>query len=297
MQETIRAGGQAYPLTIGCRDNGAVRPAFNRLTRQIFGFDFSRWHDDGYWDERYIPYTLTDGTEAVANVSASMMDFSVAGENRRYVQLGTVMTAPAYRGRGLARALTERVLEEWRGKCDLIYLYANDGARGFYPRFGFTPAREFVYTKALIAAPSPASRRLRMDRPEDAARLFRAASQSAAQARLAVRGNAGLVLFHCRYFWGDAVYELTDGTVAVAEQDGDTLLLHDVFAPRPVNPAAVAAALCGSKTARARLGFTPLCPEPFDAAPLEAADSTLFVLPAPSPTETLRGQFPVLSHA
>lgn len=69
---------------------------------------------------RYLPYTLFDGETAVSNVSVSLMGTVFDGRARRYIQIGTVMTAPAYRGRGLCRFLMESVLRKWRGQCDAI---------------------------------------------------------------------------------------------------------------------------------------------------------------------------------
>lgn len=51
--------------------------------------------------------------------------------------LGTVMTHPDYRNRGLSRWLMERVLKEWGERGHALYLYANDGVRSFYPGLDF----------------------------------------------------------------------------------------------------------------------------------------------------------------
>lgn len=89
-----------------------LRRTFNNLTRETFGFDFEQWYIDGYWQKRYIPYSLLDGDRVVANISVNDLNFLVMGEKKRYIQLGTVMTDKAYRGLGLSRALMERVLDE-----------------------------------------------------------------------------------------------------------------------------------------------------------------------------------------
>ena len=112
--------GKIYQLEQNVRDNSAARTAFFALARQIFDLDFAPWFADGYWGARYLPYTLFDGETAVSNVSVSLMDTVFDGRARRYIQIGTVMTAPAYRGRGLCRFLMESVLRKWRGQCDAI---------------------------------------------------------------------------------------------------------------------------------------------------------------------------------
>ena len=65
------------------------------------------------------------------------MDFKVFGEEKQYIQLGTVMTHPDYRKKGLSRVLTNKAIADYREKCDLIYLFANSSVLNFYPKFGF----------------------------------------------------------------------------------------------------------------------------------------------------------------
>lgn len=97
--------GQAYLLETHVRDLENRRHAFNQLAMETFGLDFEPWYRGGWWGDRYRPCTLFDGERAAANVSVNFMEFSLEDRKRRYLQLGTVMTAPAYRGRGLARWL------------------------------------------------------------------------------------------------------------------------------------------------------------------------------------------------
>lgn len=75
-----------------------------------------------------------------------------------FVQLGTVMTRPDLRKRGLGRFLMERVLEDWSCACQGIYLFANDSATGYYPRFGFSTSFETEHVRPCrTAAPALAS--------------------------------------------------------------------------------------------------------------------------------------------
>ena len=82
------------------RQPPSLRADFFELARTVFGLDFEKWYQAGDWTDRYLPYAAAvDGT-LVANVSANLIDTSFRGEKRRYIQIGTVMTAPAYRQRG-----------------------------------------------------------------------------------------------------------------------------------------------------------------------------------------------------
>lgn len=134
------------------RESAALRESFFSLARSTFDIDFSPWHAGGFWGERYIPYALAEGDRVVSNVSVNVLDVLYDGAPRRYVQLGTVMSDPAFRGSGLARRLMEAVLADWREKCDMLYLYANDTALDFYPKFGFERAVEHAQTLRLRPA-------------------------------------------------------------------------------------------------------------------------------------------------
>ena len=92
------------------RENPALRESFMDLAIKTFHLDFHSWYQNGFWKDRYIPYAVTDGKTVAANVSVNVMDMVWDGAKRRYIQLGTVMTAPEYRGKGFSRRLMEEVL-------------------------------------------------------------------------------------------------------------------------------------------------------------------------------------------
>ena len=148
-----------YTLVKQVRDNAPLRESFFALARRVFGLSFEEWHRAGWWTDRYVPYTMVyrDGS-AAANVSVNRIDTVWRGEALRLVQLGTVMTAPAHRGKGLSRSLMEAVLDDWGRTCDGVYLYANGTVLEFYPKFGFVPAREHVCTLPLPLPLRPARR-------------------------------------------------------------------------------------------------------------------------------------------
>ena len=55
------------------------------------------------------------------------------------------MTDPDYRGKGYARLLMERVMEDIKD-ADGIYLYGNDSVAEFYPKFGFAESKEYFFS-------------------------------------------------------------------------------------------------------------------------------------------------------
>lgn len=135
-----------YTTDKDIRNNEAVRASFNKLAADTFGLSFEQWYQDGYWTDLYIPYVLLDGGRVIANVSVNIIDTQWKGQTRKYIQLGTVMTAPGYRKQGLSRFLLEEALSDWKGLCDAIYLFANDSVLDFYPKFGFVKENEYVYS-------------------------------------------------------------------------------------------------------------------------------------------------------
>ena len=77
-----------------------------------------------------------DEGRVVSNVSVNRIRFDLGGKKKDYIQIGTVMTDEKYRGKGLNGQIMERVLKEYEGKADGIYLFANDSVLNYYPKFG-----------------------------------------------------------------------------------------------------------------------------------------------------------------
>ena len=216
-----------YTLVKQVRDNAPLRESFFALARRVFGLSFEEWHRAGWWTDRYVPYTMVyrDGS-AAANVSVNRIDTVWRGEALRLVQLGTVMTAPEHRGKGLARSLMEAVLDDWGRTCDGVYLYANGTVLEFYPKFGFVPAREHVCTLPLPArgaAPAEGGfARLDMDTQAGRALLLRCYERSNPFSALPMLDNPGLLMFYCSGFLKDCVYYSSayDLACVATEEDG-----------------------------------------------------------------------------
>ena len=121
------------------------RHMLNELTRNTFGFDFEGWVTKGYFEGEYIPYSLIEEGRMLSNVSANRMRFLQNGEEKYYIQIGTVMTAEDHRKQGLASRLIKHVISEYESECDGIYLFGNLDAIGFYEKMGFKTVNEYKY--------------------------------------------------------------------------------------------------------------------------------------------------------
>ena len=195
MSEVMIINGNAYEFKCGYRDEEVIRESFNCLTEETYGFNFRDWYDRGYWQDRYLPYSLLDQGEVVANISVNVMDFIILDERKCYIQIGTVMTKENYRYLGLSRALMERILEEWESQCDLIYLFANDSVLDFYPKFGFKPMIQYQYETCVFDRNEECHiQKLDMDYSADEALVYQIISQSRPISRLSMINNANLVL-------------------------------------------------------------------------------------------------------
>lgn len=301
----------AYHLHKHVRDDDRARAAFNALAGEVFGLSFEEWYRQGCWTDRYIPYLLLDGDRAAANVSVNRMETDWDGKRKHCIQLGTVMTAPAYRGRGLARMLMEEVLRNWLDRCDTLYLFANDTVLDFYPKFGFQrqaeTQRRLLPSLLPAAAPQPL-RRLDMALPADRELLRACYQRGNPHTRLPMLDNEGLLMFYCASFLRDHIFYLEDSqTAVILEREADALICLDLYGGRNT-PAQALPHLLGSLlqslpdhwTAGAkelRLGFAPAGEALGEAIPIGEDDALFVYAGKENPLSGWQGMFPLLSHA
>lgn len=298
--EKVLVNGKEYGFAKDFKDNALLRKSFNALTQKTYGFDFEQWYQNGYWGNSYMPYSLMDGEAIVANVSISIMDCSVLGENKKYVQIGTVMTDPAWRNQGLSRYLMERVMQEWKNECDMIYLFANDSVLDFYPKFGLAAVNEHQCSKAIENDNEAMdAEKLDMSLENNRKLLVEKVSNSVAISKLSMLKNPGLIMFYCTSFMRGDVYCLEEqDAIAIAEFDGDTLCLQDVFSSSRVDLDKIIDSLASKKVKKVVLGFTPYETDGYCVNLLHEEDTTLFVMKDKTGLfKDNRLMFPVLSHA
>lgn len=161
-------------LSANVRDDDAKRLAFSQLGKEVFGFNFDSWYRAGFWPEEYMPHVVFYGDRAVSSVSASCLDLSIDGERKRCIQLGSVMTAPDFRGRGLSIKLIEHTLDAWEDRCDQIHLFASPQYRGLYHKLEFNEVPEYTHTIPNPGiAPQMGFKHLDMSQKESKRLLYR----------------------------------------------------------------------------------------------------------------------------
>lgn len=272
-----------------------MRHSFDTLTQKIFGLSFEKWYQSGYWRDGYIPHILTLNGEAVANVSVNRMHCFLNGQERNYIQLGTVMTRPDCRERGYCQMLLEEVLREYED-CDGVFLFANDTVLDFYPKFGFQQTAEFRYRAEItggICQAVPVS----METPEDWTR-FLWEKNHRTDVGVPRMDTDDLFMFYLTQFMKKDVYYLPPyDAYAVAEVEDGVLTLYALYADAATDLLKVCAAF-GSSVCRAGLAFTPENPRGFKRDLYRERNTTFFLQgnPLKEDMKTIFS-FPDLAHA
>ncbi len=297
-----------YKYITEVKDNDSLRESFNALTRKTFGFDFTGWYEAGHWGDLYLPHVMLEGSQVVSNVSVNLIQFDMGGVKKNYIQLGTVMTDAAYRGQGLNREIMERILQDYRGKVDGIYLFGNDSVINYYPKFGFQPSKEYEYympCKDLEHTASYEMESVNMDQEEQCERLYdrirREANHSDSLNQndaMYMSENLGLYQFWLGAEYGEHVYYLPEThNYVIAELMEDILYVHQIFGKQQVELARLAKAF-GEQVKEVVLGYTPVHKEGLLVREHKEEDSTLFILGDDLQCiEREKMMFPVLSHA
>ncbi|MDR7235980.1 GNAT family N-acetyltransferase [Neobacillus drentensis] len=217
------------------RDNEDLRKSFNQLASNTFGIEFESWYQNGYWTEKYQPYSFIENSKVVANVSVNHVNLVIHSEIKQAIQIGTVMTHPDYRNRGLSRKLMEIVLDDFK-QVDLVYLFANQTVLDFYPKFGFHTMKEvqFIMDYGSPTTPCPFTmKKLDGSNQEDLAFIYNLAKNRKTISDIfATTGSEELLMFYCLMVFSQDLYYLEDENALVIFQiEGDCLHLYDVVSP------------------------------------------------------------------
>lgn len=292
----ITVQGETYYFIKDYKDQVKYRQSLNSLTGKTYGFNFEDWYLQGFWTDRYIPYSLIHQDQVVSNVSVNPIDYLICGRLIHTIQLGTVMTDTEFRNRGLSKALMNLVLQEVEGKYDFIYLYANDSVLNFYPKFGFTKAVEYGYSRSFTKTNLPYSfRKLNMKDSKDKEALLLLVRNTIPVSGISMVENYGLIMFYLTSFMkGDIYYCKDQNLAAVVQYDDDKMFLTDIFSKKEFDLQAVIRSLLKQEEQKVSLGFTPISPSGFQSELLLEEDTTFFIK-GRNPLGF--GRFPVLSHA
>ncbi|MCL2235943.1 MAG: GNAT family N-acetyltransferase [Defluviitaleaceae bacterium] len=274
----VTINNKEYEFIKSSIEDNPYRESYFDLVKKVFGLDFTIWYKSGFCDDSFVTYTLFCDGAAVATAGVVVNDFVFEGNPKRFAQISTVATDPEYRGMGLSNFLVERVLDDWRENCDCIYLYANDSVTEFYPKFGFIPADEFMYSRPLTKTGGD-FRKLNLSCQEDAALLAHKLEKPNPFSKLALVGGIGITMFHCFTFLRDSIYYIEEhDAVIIADQDEEEMFCYDVYANNDCRLEDLLGIIAEEGTVEVALGFTPKSSEGYTVTELEEGNSTLFVL-------------------
>lgn len=301
MKDTIREdgreviiGGDTYRFYNRIGESDELLASFNKLASHTFaGLTFDS--AGGY----YEPHVLVREGEVCANVSVNQIPYEYEGRQLFCIQLGTVMTREAYRHRGLSRWLIEYIIEQWEGRCDLLYLYANDTVTEFYPKFGFEEKKQFHCYRSGVEPSGIRAERLSMDQMECLNLAYGKYSQGNPYSKLCMRENDTLFSFYSRRVMKDCVYySRTFDVLIFAKEEGDCLWCYDVFGKTKGSLEGILGEICTDESQKIYLGFIPKEAGGFVVEEHIEANTTFFVHRSSDKIfDTERLMFPVISIA
>lgn len=238
-----------------------LRKSFNELATLVFGINFEDWYQNGFWKSHYIPFSYVEGSKVIANVSVNLLDFVVNGEKKRAIQIGTVMTHPEYRNRGLSKRLMNKVLDEYENKYDFMYLFANQNVLNFYPKFGFKSVNEYQYSMEYAAGQTEENGVCKLDgnNIEDLNFIYKFALERVPVSnRFSTNNTQELLMFYCIYVFNNNIYYLQDEeAIVIFEQEEKQLDIFDIVSKKEVNINKIISRISNQKTNQIIFHFTP----------------------------------------
>lgn len=223
-----------YQFIKDYKDHQNYRLSFNKLANQTFGIDFEQWYQQGFWSEKYICYSYVNDEEVISNVSINLMELMIEGRHQKAIQIGTVMTEPAYRRQGLALQLMNKVFEDYDQVYEIYFLAADHEAVPLYEKCGFRPNEENQYKVDLtgykrIQHPLKPTV-LSTERMIDLKRKKKPLSTI-----LSVVNDEWVLMFYYLSGYKHSIYQVQKDVYVIFEIEGDRLNLYDIFSPWKVD--------------------------------------------------------------
>lgn len=242
------------------RADVAAQERFHAFVPLTFrSVDFRLWDRRGGWNDDYEAWLLLDGDDTVASVGVMRMRLSIGGRVCVGYQLGAVSTHPDRRGRGHSRELLQQVLGWIDALAAPALLFANEGVREFYPRFGFRPLpQQRYFAETPLAGGTALPPCCDVANARDRARLAELCRRAAVHdAQFGAGDYYSALLWHLSYralraHWLDDV----DALAVVSEENG-TLHLHELLTPQRFDLHAVLPRLARQPAERIEFGFQP----------------------------------------
>ncbi len=210
------------------KTNDALRLSFDALAKSTFGISFEAWYQDGCWNDYYIPYSYQDQGRIISSVSVNKMTLMIEGQKVQAIQIGTVMTDPEYRRRGLAYELIQKIISDFDESVSFYYLAAAQDAMSLYNRCGFIEVPEVQYSWR-----NPIKSHVNLEKVSVSLEELIAAKKSSVLkgSRLEVLGDEHILSFHFHHGFKDKIYRVDDEILIIADivDEGKGLEIYEVF--------------------------------------------------------------------
>lgn len=243
------------------KNDEILRKSFNELATMIFGINFEDWYQKGFWNNRYIPHSYIDRDRVIANVSVNVLDLVIKGEKKRALQIGTVMTHPDYRNRGLSASLMNKVLDEYENNYDFMYLFANQSVLNFYPKFGFKSVNEYQFSMDFLSGKSDRAgiRKLNGKNAEDIHFIYRFATERVPVSDLfGTENSQGILMFYCLYvFYNDIYYLEQEDVIVIYKREDKQIDIFDIISKKEININDILTKITYGDTKKIVFYFTP----------------------------------------
>ncbi len=295
-----------YKFCNKIKEKKVLRDSFNELTRITFGFDFVDWYDKGHWGDEYIPHALIDNDKVISNISVNLVKFSMNGQMKKYIQLGTVMTHPEYTKKGLNGYLMNKILEMYSSEVDGIYLFANDSVLEYYPKFGFNTMDEFEYYMELSCSNLKGKYKINKVDITDLSQSSRIYSKIAGadlkkwtqNDSMYMFENLGLYQFWIDMEYSDNIYYLQDiDAYVIAYIEEKQLHVVQIIGKNKVDIEKLSLSF-DKEIKSVKFEFTPANRKQYKSVVKKEEDCTLFVLGKDLlDIQIEKIAFPILSHA
>ncbi len=258
--------------------------AFMEYIKQIFGLDFRLWHDAGFWDDCYQPFSYFEDGKIVSSVCLYSLNMMVNGRVQQVSQISGVGTVLSRRNQGLNKQLTEIAMQNATKQNKFVFLFSSKLGTDYYKKTGFKSIAEH---RVSIAAPRfngfGLSEKLSMTDPRTLQKIFNLASERKPVSDVLGIVHPKLFMYHVLYTMKDCTYYIKalDALVCFTRKDGH-LTVFDIVCRRDLTFSEVYPFIAseGDLSIEFRFMTDKLNLKEFEVAPY--ADSNVFV----------RGSFP-----
>lgn len=252
---------QELIFTKDYKNNEPLRKSFFELAANTFGLNFENWYQKGFWSERYIPFSFVEGEKVIANVSVNILELIIHGEKKKAIQIGTVMTHPDYRKRGLSTSLMNKVLEEYENRYDFMYLFANNTVLDFYPKFGFKAVEEHLFSMDFTPSQFEHTgiRKLNVSQADDWCLINKFASERLpVSQRFGTNYTQGILMYYCLNVFSNDIYYLeNENAIAIYTKENNHMDLFDIINIEEIKIEDILTTIAGRDTEKITFHFTP----------------------------------------